>query len=61
MSWKQSYIELGSTDKKTGKRKYYKVVSFNHQTFKCNCASYEFGRGNDCKHIKNLKSKLSIS
>jgi hypothetical protein len=58
--WTQVYIEMGSRDKKTNKLKYYKVTSFNHKRFSCSCPSYEFGRGSECKHIKNLKRKLSI-
>lgn len=60
LDWKQVYIEMGSRDKKTKKLKYYNVTSFNHKRFTCNCPAYEFGRGLECKHIKNLKRKLSI-
>jgi len=58
--WKQTYIEMGSRDKNCGKMKYYKVISFNHKRFTCSCPAYQFSRGLDCKHIKNLKMKLFV-
>ena len=54
------YLEMGSLDKKTGKRKYYTVTrNVLTNKFSCTCPAFQF-RGGQCKHITRLREKLSV-
>ncbi len=59
--WTQTYSEMGSRDKKTGKLKYYNVVRTSNNDFSCECPAATFRRFQECKHVKRLKEKLLIS
>jgi len=54
------YSEMGSIDKKTGKRKYYTVTrNVLRETFSCECPASQFRKG-QCKHITRLREKLFV-
>ena len=58
------YSEMGSSDKKTGKLKYY-VVTRTHNngvdSFTCSCPATDYRPYlKACKHIKRLKEKLLL-
>jgi predicted nucleic acid-binding Zn finger protein len=51
-----------SSEKKTytvegSKGNSYKVVN-DEGTWTCSCPAHGFGRGKDCKHIKNIKDGI---
>ena len=58
--WTETYREMGSRDKKTGKLKYYNVVRTHDNRFSCECPAATFRRFQECKHIKRLKEKLCL-
>jgi hypothetical protein len=57
MKWK--YTEIGSRNKKTGKLKDYQVTVEDWKITDCQCEARMFRRFSPCKHMLNLKSKLS--
>lgn len=57
MKW--FYSEMGSKNKKTGKLKDYQVTVEDWKIVDCQCDARMFRRFSACKHMLNLKSKLS--
>lgn len=55
------YREMGSLNKKTGKRNYY-IVTRNvvRETFSCDCPAGQFRRNTQCKHITRLREKILV-
>ena len=63
---KITYVENEAKSKKLEVKKTYKVSGSKGNTYKvendngfwtCSCPAHGFGRGRDCKHIKELKLK----
>ena len=55
------YTEMGSLNKKTGKRNHYTVTrNLLRGTFSCNCPAGQFRRYNQCKHVINLRAKILV-
>ncbi len=55
------YTEMGSLNRKTGKRNYYTVTrNLVRDTFSCDCPAGQFRRYNQCKHVTNLRAKILV-
>ncbi len=56
----RTYREMGSRNKKTGKLNEYDVTIHKNNKGTCTCPAMTYRPYQECKHVKNLKRKLSI-
>ena len=56
----RTYRETGSRNKKTGKLNEYDVTIGKKNKGTCTCPAMTYRPYQECKHVKNLKRKLSL-
>jgi hypothetical protein len=52
------YRVMGSANKKTGKRSWYKVKLREGKLIDCSCPAREFRKYSPCKHMKLITERL---